>query len=314
MRTLIIGGTSFVGRAIALEAHARGHEVTVLNRGVTPSDLPDEVERLAGDRRGDLSALAGREFDSTIDVIAYRPSDVARLADALGARGGHHLQISSISAYRDAAAGGLGEAQLELHDDPSDPEAPITGETYGPLKAAAERAAHAHFSDVAIVRPTYVVGAHDATMRFPYWVERIARGGEVVVPASRGTLQWIDARDLAALCLNVVESGYVGACHAAGPAPAPLFREALEGVATAIAPAGTTLVEVELDEAVAMRFPLWPGPEGEGVLDVDTTLAHSLGLTTRPIADTVIEVAQWLGDRRAEWWVSAEEERELLAR
>lgn len=114
MKLLVVGGTSFVGRAISWAAWHRGHDVSVLNRGQTPSDLPDSITRLVGDRGGDLSALADLTFDTTIDVTAYRPLDVERLAAALGSRGGHYIQISSISAYREARRPGATEDELEL--------------------------------------------------------------------------------------------------------------------------------------------------------------------------------------------------------
>ena len=75
MRILIVGGTSFVGRAIAWAALNAGHDVTVINRGQTPSDLPESVTRLVGDRQGDMSALDGLDFAVTVDAIAYRPVD-----------------------------------------------------------------------------------------------------------------------------------------------------------------------------------------------------------------------------------------------
>src|ERR1700722_19636706 len=145
MKILIVGGTSFAGRAIAWSAWHHGHDVSVFNRGVTPNDLPESIERLTGDRDRDLSSLAGRTFDATIDVTAYRPSDVERLARALDGRGGHYVQISSISAYKDPPTPGATEAMLSLHDDPEDLEAPIGGSTYGPLKAASERAGWSYF-------------------------------------------------------------------------------------------------------------------------------------------------------------------------
>jgi 2'-hydroxyisoflavone reductase len=183
MKLLIVGGTAFVGRATAWSAWHHGHEITVLNRGMTPSDLPESIERLVGDRRCDLSALDGRSFDATIDVIAYRPSDVKRLATALGERGGHYIQISSISAYNEPAEPGATEATLTLMSDPADLEAPVDEFTYGPLKAASERAGTEYFGEGStMVRPTYVIGSFDTTLRFPYWVERARRGGEIAVP------------------------------------------------------------------------------------------------------------------------------------
>ena len=110
-------------------------------------------------------------------MTAYRPSDVARLA-ASGVGAGHYLQISSISAYADPSGPGATEDTAVLHPEEGlDPEAPITGESYGPLKAAAERAGRRAFGEVTIVRPTYVIGAFDKTLRFPYWVERARRPG-----------------------------------------------------------------------------------------------------------------------------------------
>ena len=106
MRILIVGGTSFVGRGIAWAALNAGHDVTVINRGQTESDLPDSVTRLVGDRHGDMLALEGLTFDVTVDAIAFRPVDVDVLAAALGTRGGHHIQISSVSAYEDPPSDG----------------------------------------------------------------------------------------------------------------------------------------------------------------------------------------------------------------
>src|ERR1700688_3385761 len=142
MRILIVGGTSFVGRAVAWAALNAGHDVTVINRGQTPNDLPETVTRLIGDRTGDMSALADLSFDVTVDAIAFRPVDVDVLAAALGQRGGHHIQISSVSAYEDPPAEGATEETATLWHDPAlAPDAEVTGETYGPLKAACERAA-----------------------------------------------------------------------------------------------------------------------------------------------------------------------------
>jgi 2'-hydroxyisoflavone reductase len=320
MRLLIIGGTSFVGRAIALAASENGHDVSVINRGVTPSDLPSSVTALVGDRRGDLSALAGLSFDATADVVAYRPSDVDVLHGALGERGGRHLQISSISAYVDPTAEGATEANISLLADPEDLDAPITGETYGPLKAAAERRATELFgTDATFVRPTYVVGSHDVSLRFPYWVARLRRGGDVAVPGPRGNaMQWIDARDLASFTLGLLEQGVTGAFHAAGPFPAPRFAECLERVAERVAPAGTRLLDVPasmvIEAGLEAKFPLWSGPKNEPASAVNPAKALAAGLTLRPLEETVDDVAGWWPE--ADWsdrWLSASEEAALLA-
>jgi 2'-hydroxyisoflavone reductase len=321
MELLVVGGTAFVGRAIVHDAAARGHTVTVLNRGRTPSDLPDGVERIVADRQGDLSVLDGRRFDATIDVIAYRASDVDRLAEALGDRGGQHLQISSISAYADPVAAGATEAESTLHPlGAVDPEAPIDGATYGPLKADAERAAVRRFGDATtVVRPTFVIGAHDLTYRFPYWVARCERGGAVAVPAgSAAALQYVDARDLAAFCVGLVQSGTVGAFHACGPFPQPGFHATIERIAAHVGPPGTELVDVD-EEVIASEgregaFPLWGGVAPEGVMAMDPAAALAAGLTLRPVEESVDDVRTWWQGR--EWpshWLAPEDESALLA-
>ncbi len=319
MRILIVGGTSFVGRAIAWSAWHHGHAVTVLTRGRTVSDLPEAVEHLVGDRAGDLGALERRDFDATIDVIAYRPLDVERLADALGDRGGRHLQISSVSAYRETDRFGASEDDLDLW--PADglaPDAGVTPASYGPLKAACERAARRRFGDdVTIVRPTYVVGAHDYTLRFPYWVARAARGGDVAVPGPReARLQWIDARDLAEFTLGVLADGLTGPFHVAAPSGGESFVGAIERVVAHVAPPGTRVTEVPAEAVLAAgleaAFPLW-SPRPEAVSTLDTTRAEAAGLVARPLEESVEDVAEWWDDRAwPERWLSSEAEARLL--
>jgi len=318
MKILIVGGTAFVGRAIAWAAWHHGHEVTVLNRGVTVNDLPESIERLVGDRHGDLSALEGRRFDVTVDAIAYRPSDVERLADALEERGGHYIQISSISAYSDPPAPGANESTLTLLRDPGDLGAPVGAATYGPLKAASERAGVACFKDAAtIVRPTYVVGSFDTTLRFPYWVERARRGGEIVVPGPRESfMQYIDARDLANFVVRVADGALAGPFHVCGPNPPDHFVDMIDRIANRVAPSGTTLRVVGPEDVRAAeleaKFPLWSGGASENVLALDNSLAVSNGLALRPLEDSVDDVVSWWGDR--EWpahWLTREDERRL---
>ncbi len=322
MDILVVGGTSFVGRAIVWSAWHHGHHVTVVNRGVTPSDLPETVEHLIGDRQGDLSVLADRTFDVTVDAIAYRPSDVYRLADVLESRGGHYVQISSVSAYEEPSFAGATEATATLWPEGGvDPEAPITAGTYGPLKAAAEREGLRRFGeDSTMVRPTYVIGAHDATLRFPYWVERIRRGGEVAVPGPLATpLQYIDARDLANFVVVVGEDHLSGAFHVAGPSGGARFFDVMSEVAAHLGPDGTTLREVSAEDVEAAgldgKFPLWGGHATDNIMRIDSALALSNGLDLRPLADSVDDVLEWWGDR--EWpghWLTRAEESALLAR
>jgi 2'-hydroxyisoflavone reductase len=318
VKMLIVGGTSFVGRAIAWSAWHQGHEVSVFNRGVTPNDLPEAIERLTGDRETDLSSLADRSFDVTVDATAYRPSDVERLAAALGDRGGHYVQISSISAYQGPPEPGATEATLSILDDPEDLDAPVGAKTYGPLKAASERAGWTCFGDTStMVRPTYVIGSFDATLRFPYWVERVRRGGVVAVPGPRDTyLQWIDARDLANFVVRVSEEQLGGVFHTTGPKVGQGFMETIEQIAAHIAPPGTTLREISVENVaeagLGRKFPLW-SPNPETVLALDSSLAIENGLDLRPLDDSVDDVVEWWGERPwPETWLTSDEEATLF--
>jgi 2'-hydroxyisoflavone reductase len=320
MRILIVGGTSFVGRAIAWAALNAGHDVTVINRGQTPTDLPSSVTRLVGDRHGDLSALAGLTFDVTVDAIAFRPVDVDALAVALGDRGGHHIQISSVSAYEDPANEGATEATAVLWNDATlARDAEVTAETYGPLKAACERAAHEHFGDqITLVRPTFVIGSHDATLRFPYWVERLRVGGNVAVPGPRdNALQYIDARDLGEFVVTLATNATTGAFHVAGPYPPGRFFEVIQSVSEHVSPSDTRLVEISarsiLSHHLDSRFPLWSGSSSETALAVDPAKAVAAGLTFRELADSVDDVISWWDDRIApSWWLTREQEAMLV--
>jgi 2'-hydroxyisoflavone reductase len=320
MRILIVGGTSFVGRAVANAALDAGHDVTVINRGQTPSDLPANVTRLVGDRHGDMSALADLTFDATVDAIAYRPVDVDVLAQALGSRGGHHIQISSISAYDDPPKEGATEETAALLNDTTlatDQE--VSAATYGPLKAACERSAYEHFGDqLTIVRPTYVIGSHDATMRFPYWVERLRRGGSVAVPGPRdNALQYIDARDLGEFVVTLAGTRTLGDFHAAGPYPGPRFFAVMEEISQQVSPNDTHLVEISprhiKSHHLDNRFPLWSGSASETVLCVNPAKALAAGLTLRPLSDSVEDVIAWWDDREApSWWLTREQEAMLV--
>ena len=218
MRILIIGGTRFVGHAMAEAALAAGHDVTLLHRTAT-DELPAATHLLA-DRNGDLSVLADGRWDATIDVCAYLPGQVASLHDALGDRGGHHVFVSTVSVYADQDAPGADEDATLLPE--SSPETlDVTGETYGPLKVACERVARERWgaNGLTIIRPTYVVGPRDATARYPWWVLRAAQGGRMILPGPEDApMQCIDARDMGAWTIRLVEDHTTGVFTAARPA------------------------------------------------------------------------------------------------
>ncbi len=300
MRILVIGGTRFSGRHLVDAALAEGHDVTVFHRGVSDPEGVPGTTNLVGDREHDLDLLAGGAWDATVDMCAYLPRHVRSLADALAGRGGHQLLVSSISAYEPPTRPGIDEsAQLLVPAEPDVTE--VTNDTYGRLKVACEQVAHARDAPLTITRPSYIVGPLDPTGRFSWWVDRIRRGGHVLVPGpADAPLQMVDARDLAAFHLHLVVTGTTGVFHVADPFPARRFGEVLDEIAGVVAPpdlaltwvARDVLVEAGADEST---WPLWhPDPTDHPLMQVDPGRARDAGFMTRPLADTVADLAEWL--------------------
>jgi 2'-hydroxyisoflavone reductase len=296
MRILIVGGTRFVGRHITEAALAAGHEVTLLYRGQTGAELFPAATHLHADRNALPAGLLDAEWDATVDVSGYVPRQVQHLADALDGRGGRYLYISSVSVY-DIPAGPEFDEQSPLQklDDPAVEE--ITDATYGPLKAACERAAEERFgTSTLIVRPTYVVGPHDHLSRFTFWVERVARGGEILAPGPRDApIQVIDAGDLADWTIRLLGRPGGGVFHAVSPAPPFSFGELLEAMVAEVGPPGTTLTWVD-PEFLGARgldgesLPLWSAFDPEAALNTaDPSAAYAAGLTPRPLRQTIRE-------------------------
>lgn len=297
MRILIVGGTRFVGRHIAAAALAAGHELTLLHRGKTGASLFPEATHLLADRNSDLSLLKGNRWDATIDVSAYFPHQVDSLASALGGNGGQFVFVSSVSAYEAPARPGFSESSpLRTMTGPV-PTSGVTEENYGPLKVLCERAATDHFGQsTLIVRPTYVIGPHDHTGRFTYWVHRLARGGEVLAPGlPESPIQVIDARDMATWIVELVQARHGGAYHAV--APWQSFADMLAAIASEVAPPGTRiswrdpefLLRHGVDGGV---LPLWyAGDEEEALLNTaEPAAAIAAGLRLRPLAESIRDV------------------------
>jgi nucleoside-diphosphate-sugar epimerase len=328
MRILIIGGTAFVGRHIAQAAVDAGHEVTLFHRGRTGADLFPQATHLTGNRDEDLSALssdiaARGGFDATIDVCAYFPRQVRSLAAALGDGCGRYVYISSVSAYSTSVPAGYDEsAPLARCADEDATE--ITNENYGGLEAACERASTELFGPgTTIIRPTFVIGPYDGSYRFPWWVDRLARGGTVLAPGTPDDpIQLIDARDQGSWIVSLLERDIHGTFHSVGQRPPFGFGQMLESIAAEVAPAGTTLAWVPSDFLVAAGIdgavlPLWSEGDQEAgnMMTADPAAAFAAGLRPRPLRQTVADMrAEDPSPARREGaGLSPEREAELLA-
>ncbi|MFH9425629.1 NAD-dependent epimerase/dehydratase family protein [Streptomyces sp. NPDC017529] len=291
MRLLVLGGTSFVGRAIVEDALRTGAEVTLFGRGRTNPELFPEAPRFIGDRdTGDYTALGEGGWDAVVDVSGYVPRHVGQAMDALGDRVGRYLFISSHAVYERAGVGPGSDENTPRRPPVRDTEE-LGEATYGPLKVACEDDVLARYgSRATIVRPGKVAGPHDSMETFTYWVRRAARGGRVALPGDPAQpVQVVDSRDLARLVVRLLADDRPGAFHAVGPAEPTTLGGLIETCARA---AGTQveIVPVPPDGAPPM-FPLvrpdWSTQQRSAAR------AREAGLPATPLEVTAADVLAW---------------------
>jgi 2'-hydroxyisoflavone reductase len=303
-RILILGGTGFLGPATIEAAQARGHHITMFNRGKTRPELFPGVERLHGDRdpkKGEgLKALETGTWDAVIDNSAYYPRMVAASAGLLAPRVKQYLIISSISAYKEPnPVDGTEDAPLATMPDPTLETMGKNYEYYGALKALCEQAAERALPGrTAVIRPGYIVGPDDPSGRFTYWPVRFARGGEVAVPgAPEDPLQVIDVRDLGAWLVRLVEQDTVGVFNACGPEKRMPWGRVVEACAAASGHKGKALwipadfIALQKD----LEFPIWAPYAGDtrGFHTWSNARARKAGLRFRPVEATVKDTLAW---------------------
>lgn len=327
MRVLVLGGTVFLGRAVARVATEMGHDVAILSRGRSGTD-PGGVRVFRGDRDQDdgLSVLDGERFDLVVDTSRQSVSQVRRAVEELRDRVGCYVFTSTVSVYRDFSRIGITE-ESPTHEPlwPTSPEQEADPRSYAALNVACERVVLGAFGDRGlVVRPGLIVGDHDPTDRFGYWPARLSRGGTVLAPgAPDRPVQLIDVRDVAEFVVRAALDARTGVYNVRGPA-IPLSMG--DFLATCRRQAGTAseLVWVAdrfLEERQVRSYldlPLWLGddPEWAGFASVDGTKALGAGLTHRPLEDTIeaaLRTERRLGldrDRRA--GLSPLRERQLL--
>lgn len=321
MRILIIGGTVFLGRHLVEAARARGHELTLFNRGQHNPDLFPEVEKLRGDRDGQLDSLRGRKWEAAIDTCGYTPRVVRASAELLAEAVEHYTFVSSLSVYTGTRKPGIDENDPvgKLQDESVED---ITGETYGPLKALCEQAAERALPGrVLNVRPGLIVGPHDPSDRFTYWPARVARGGDVLAPGRLDRrIEFIDARDLAEWIVRMVEARQTGVYNADGPDHDLSMGQLLEA---SKAVSGSDARFMWVDEKFLIEagveawseMPLWipeSDPDAAGFFAFNCDKAIAAGLIFRPLEETVRDTLDWNAGRaeNREWRAGMKPERE----
>lgn len=307
---LFLGGTGFIGPHQIEYALARGHTVTMFNRGSNPGMYGDAVEELIGNRDDNiddgLNTLRGdRAWDVIVDNSGYVPRHVIDSAELLKDRCKRYIYISTVAVYDfDAASVFPENGPLAELEDPTVEE--VTGETYGPLKAACDVAVREIIGErCTVVRPTYVVGPGDHTDRFTYWVDRVHRGGDVLAPSGPDrNAQWVDVRDLCPWVITLAENDTPGTFNAAGPA-SRVDREGLMWGLRAMTaePVRFHWPSDELVEALEISQPMMGR---DGSYHYENAASMAAGLHYRSLADTA--------SGTLEWWHAQSEERRANAR
>ncbi|UOY03650.1 NAD-dependent epimerase/dehydratase family protein [Blastococcus sp. PRF04-17] len=296
MRLLVLGGTHFLGRHVASAALERGHDVATFTRGVS-GEPPEGARPLHGDRDDPDAlpkALADGTPDLVVDTSCQTRTAARNAAEVLGDVRAYAF-VSSLNAYANWPPGPIGR-----EDD--EPTWTTDDEEYGPIKAASERILGAALGDRFLTaRAGLIIGPYDPIHRLGWWLERIARGGRVVVPdALEQPIAAVDARDLAEWLIEAVERGLSGAVNATGPTGMSTLGGLLELCREVT---GSDAEWVPVPEAALLaagvepwvHLPLWlPADVARTAWDVDTSRARELGLPSRPLRDSVADTWAWL--------------------
>ena len=304
VKILILGGTRFMGYFATEYALARGHEVTLFNRGQSNPDVFPTAHHIRGNRANltDLDQLRDGQWDTVIDTSGYVPRLVGETAMRLANSVRRYIFISSISVYADIPPNGTDEnGKLEVLADPTTEDS--SGQYYGGLKALCEQVVSSTLPGRAVmVRPGLIVGPRDPTDRFGYWVRRAAMDGEMLAPGKPGfCVQFIDARDLGEWVVRLAEdqTGIAGIYNATGQ---PIPMSALLSTCQTVTASDAQLNWVDESFLLAHNvepwsdLPMWLPESLQGHNMVSSQKAVTTGLTYRSVADTVAATYDWLKD------------------
>lgn len=309
MRLLILGGSWSLGKMIAARSIASGFEVAVCNSGRKPAPHPD-ARLIAADRANpaDLARLVAEgPWDTVLDISGKEPAVVSATAGALRGAAARYVAMSSVYVYRDWPGAPVGEGSPVFEEEEGHPaEPPGAGRTparYGRMKASCERACLSAFGAerVAVLRLGTVIGQVQDRDPMQWWLDRVRRGGDTLVPDPDRALQPIDVRDLAEFTFRLINERTAGTFNVV---PAPTGRTFADLIAACRAVIGDGAQERCNPVAVSERWlleqgvrevsdvPLWHAGAGGNV--VGHHAAARAGLTCRDFADTAAFVWGWL--------------------
>ncbi len=299
MKVLVLGGTRFLGRHIVERLASNGDRVVCFHRGQTRSPLPSGVEERYGDRNADLSAVAMEHWDAIVDTSCQRPEQMLQSRELKTDR---YVFISTVNVYADLSSPAVTESAPTIETfDPGDEAA-----SYGGNKAACERLLLQRYPrESMILRPGLIVGKWDPTGRFTYWCTRFVRGGRVLAPGDPDRpVQFVDAADIADFVAHALCNETAGTFTVVGPAAPITMAQVLDVCASVAVERSAPPAEIlwaddafllERDVAQWTEMPLWlVEPQYAGILQMNNAKALAAGLQTRPAAQTVRAVLDWL--------------------
>ncbi|HQW83954.1 MAG TPA: NAD-dependent epimerase/dehydratase family protein [Ferruginibacter sp.] len=306
LKILILGGTSFLGPQQIAYALNRGHSISTFTRGRTKprvqKDIFNEVEQLIGDRNNNLDSLRNRKWDVVIDNSGNKLQWVKDAVDLLKNNVDLYLYTSSTGVYYPYLGNDIRENTKPVLKTPDGITAVQKVEyDYGVMKANSEMEVIKNFGKERsiIVRPTYMIGPGDVSYRFTYWPERIARGGEIMVPGKADDpVQYIDVRDVANWMIRLVENKKAGIYNAVGPASVTGMQAFVYGVHAAfnskvnfvMIPDYEFLAKQNIFDSIPWIMPV---DENYGSARVNNNFAIENGLTYTPLAQTIKDIHDW---------------------
>lgn len=294
MKVLILGGTRFFGRELALRLVRQGDQVTVLTRGHLSA--PEGVTQLVGDRNepAALAQAADAGFDAVVDNIAYTASHVRAAVEAFAGKTGHYVFTSSTAVYmlagrppyfEEAAPPAAGSYTI---DDPK-----AWAYTVGKIEAERELLGQDRLS-FTIVRPPVVIGPNDPTLRLHYYVQRILDGGPLLlVDGGKHSFHLADSEDLAEGMALVLQAGprVFGQAYNVCQKDLLSLDELVHRAAEALS---RTLDLVPVPRSVAGEaYAEALGPYPQPMICPPERIVRELGLRPRPVLDSVTRAAIW---------------------
>ena len=311
LKILILGGTGFLGPHQIAYALKRGHQVTTFTRGKTApkihTELFSQVEQLVGDRENNLEALKNRKWDVVIDNSGRKTQWTEDSAKLLVDHVGYYMYTSSISVFYPFTGDDFTESRSLVTEIPSNASAQEKATyEYGVMKATSEIATINAFGkdQSIIVRPTLIVGPGDRTDRFPYWLARLEKGGDIIIPGrSDEPVQYIDVRDLAGWMIRLLEDKAAGTFNASGPGFKMTTNAFVHGIHASY---NSPVNYIQFDDLTFLRENSIIGiqpwviqlPEYAGMSKSDNSKAIAAGLQFRPLSETVQATKEW-------WYSSA---------